>query len=954
VACINQQVNFLDVASVKETRHIVLGDAAKPRVFPICLAPDGKAIASASAEGPVFLWDADTGKEIRQFLGHTALAGGLAFSPDGKTLVTVSIDRSARFWDVASGKEMRRLAGSPLGSFTPVAFAPDGKTLATSGVTPQATIHLWNAETGKELRSLTGHPLPGVHSLAFSPDGKTLFSAGYDQTIRQWETASGEARGVVLTGGRNQQNLITALAYSPDASMVAAAGSQTITLVDAGSGQEIRHWPSAGNMTGLAFSPNGKALASWTFNIPVIYLWDPATGKELRQIQTQVLRTQSVTFSPDAKMLAACDPAQVILWETETGNEVGKLAALSTSSIHSYQTRRLDFSPDGKTLALLGNGRVVRLWDWAGGQPVRQIAGRFTLGRTLRFAADGKTLTVLDNFGGLHFLDVAAGKEIGQAQIATGPITPAALDFSADGKSLATGSFDGIIQLWDVGSGKEQTTHLPPRAPIARVAFQDGARTVVALTNKDHMQVTDVASGKIVSRFAEITRGTGTVATVAPDGKLAAFVNFDAPASGPFLWIVDAATGRELHKIKDSGATALAFAPDGNTLAVTGRDHIVSFWDSRKGQELRQLVCQEPQSFTHIIWGADGRSVFLANANRIILHYEIGSGRELRRFLAQPVAANPAQPAQPRPGFLITALAQSRDGRVLAAGSQDGVVHLWETSTGRERLQLKSYQPRAVRSLVFAADGRTLISTGDAIGNDPAEQAIRFWDLESGKESATLTGHRKTVTSLALSADGKTLASGSLDTTVLLWDVADRLTRPQPERELSSDQLEKAWSDLALEDGLKAYQAIRLLAAAGKQAVPLLKERVQPVSVTAHQIAQLISDLDSNQFVTREKAKEQLEQLAELAEPAVRQALQNKPSLEVAQRLEQILRLVERREVSLAEARSLRAAEVLEEVGTPEARQLLQKLAEGTAEARLTRDAKASLERLTQRPALPR
>jgi hypothetical protein len=165
------------------------------------------------------------------------------------------------------------------------------------------------------------------------------------------------------------------------------------------------------------------------------------------------------------------------------------------------------------------------------------------------------------------------------------------------------------------------------------------------------------------------------------------------------------------------------------------------------------------------------------------------------------------------------------------------------------------------------------------------------------------------------------------------------------------------WADLASDDAERAYQALWAFVAAPGQAVPFLRERLHAVApVEAQGIARRIAELDSDEFAVREKAMDELDKLGQLAESALRTALANHPSPELRRRAKALLARIKAATRSLApeRLRALRSVEVLERIGTVEARQVLKTLASGAPEAELTRDSKASLDRLTQRPAQAR
>jgi hypothetical protein len=194
------------------------------------------------------------------------------------------------------------------------------------------------------------------------------------------------------------------------------------------------------------------------------------------------------------------------------------------------------------------------------------------------------------------------------------------------------------------------------------------------------------------------------------------------------------------------------------------------------------------------------------------------------------------------------------------------------------------------------------------------------------------------------------LASGSKDTTALIWEVAGlleeapRLVSPQ------ADDLKDLRNNLAHANAAKAYQASWALVSARSDAVQFIQKLLRPVPSVDVRLARLIADLDNDSFQVRSKAVQELEGLGELAYPALQKVLEGKPSLEVRKRVEQILEKPEPPS-SAEQLQALRAVEVLERIGTAEAREVLNSFANGASGARLTQEAKRSLERMAKRSA---
>jgi hypothetical protein len=312
------------------------------------------------------------------------------------------------------------------------------------------------------------------------------------------------------------------------------------------------------------------------------------------------------------------------------------------------------------------------------------------------------------------------------------------------------------------------------------------------------------------------------------------------------------------------------------------------------------------------------------------------------------------------PGDLGSPVAFSPDGKLIAVGihkSQGGPeggyqplgVRMAEVVTGEEVFHKDGW----IDFAAFSPDGRPLVTA------DP--DGLSFWDVRNGARVSSLKWPKDSVRaplltaiySLAFLPDSRHLVTGMNDGTLLVWDLAPRAwPKTDPAPHLDSKQLDTAWSDLA-GDARKAHQAIFTLAAAPKQALPFLAEHLQPVApIDAKKVDRLLSELDSDQFRVRQAAARQLTEMGTQIEPALRRVLENMPSLETQKRVRAIQDKLHGVPPA-ATLRTLRAERVLEMIGTPEARQVLNKLAGGAAGARETREAAAALARLQRSGPLP-
>jgi hypothetical protein len=294
----------------------------------------------------------------------------------------------------------------------------------------------------------------------------------------------------------------------------------------------------------------------------------------------------------------------------------------------------------------------------------------------------------------------------------------------------------------------------------------------------------------------------------------------------------------------------------------------------------------------------------------------------------------------------------SSDSRLVASDSVrheprlvcPGGVRIWEAATGKAVAHLKT--PSWVTQLVFSPDNRLLATN--------ALDGIKLWDLATGQvvfRREMPEKVRSRITSgtyagcLAFSPDGRRLATGHPDSTILIWEVILPARNPVSAR---PRELEALWADLSEKDAARAWQAVWRMGELPKETIPFLGQRVQPLRPTPEEVTRpLLAQLDDDSYQRREAATKRLKDLGHQAGPALSTALKGDPTPEKKQRLEMLLQVLAEAPAfsSPKELQELRAVAVLERVDSPEARALLQELAKGIPSAPLTRHAQAAQKR---------
>jgi WD40 repeat protein/class 3 adenylate cyclase len=551
-------------------------------------SPDGKYFATASDDGSVRIWDAETGGEILRLPAGPSAA--VAFSPDGTRLATANFETSSiTIWDATSGHVLHTLKGHSAG-INDVVFSPDGTRLASTS--EDTTARLWDLGAGRELFSFSGHS-DIVSSLSFSPDGSRLATGSWDQSVRIWDTTTGE-EVLALTDFIDPAEAT----FSPEDSNLLAINT----------GNEAQIWDLEMSLpifrlTGhtslvekVVFSRDGKHLATVSLD-GMAKVWDAQTGSQLLSLAGHASSVFSASFSPDGVFLAtASGDGTARIWNISPAGSREEL----TIPQQLEEVRKVTYSPDGTRLAIGSADGTARVFDAKDGSQLLTLIGHTAPVYTVVFSPDGSRLATSSEDNTARIWDARSGQELltlsGHGDGIVGGFFPGvlAVAYSPDGNRLATAGADGNTILWDARTGEELNRFSNEGIGITNLAFSPDGQSLVITTDQPPSAATgedattqrwDLESGEQVFRANQAVRIWGLAFD--SQGKRIVTAGF-----GGLVKIRDAASGAEILDLSGHTGTvnSVAFSPDDQYIATTSVDGMAKLWDATTGRELLTLT----------------------------------------------------------------------------------------------------------------------------------------------------------------------------------------------------------------------------------------------------------------------------------------------------------------------------------------------------------------------------
>lgn len=579
---------------------------AEADIAAVAFAPDGT-VYSVDEAGVLRHWAADGKQLARHFLSD--LETLWCFGPGAKLLASGNDDLI--LWDVATGALLNRVEqpGGDAAWISALGFDPTGGTVATGH--DDGTVRLWDAAAHKFAGELRAHKV-GVAAVAFSPDGKWLATAGEDLSVRVWDAATHRPVAEL----KSHTDRIPALVWSPDSKLLVSAGWDTSARV-----------------------------------------WRPPHPDPLMLLNSHADQVVAVAYGPDGRYLACADSDHDIhLWTDPEG--AGRGPVLKG---HSDEIKALAFSPDGTKLASAGADRVVHIWDVREG---KLLAGPNPKGRHSIAVVPGAPLRVASSAGpNVRVWDADTGEEVPPTNLC-----PAfAVAASPDGTWLAVGGTDHYTQLWNVAEGTVAASLEATKPPIGALAFTPDSKTVLHTSPADGLVwLWTCATGEPQVILIEAADACTLEAVAAhPNGKWVACGGIDYMGTGErdgavVVWDVPT---KQKRNVIGTGATALAFDPQGKYLAAAGLDDAVYVWDiGAEGDEPPTVFVfgGHQQNINAVAFDPSGSFLLSGGDDGTVRCWDVLSGRLLaaRQFDAP-----------------VQALAFSPDGRFVFLGNSNTTVH---------------------------------------------------------------------------------------------------------------------------------------------------------------------------------------------------------------------------------------------------------------------------------------
>jgi WD40 repeat protein len=796
-----------------------------------------------------------------------------------------------------------RQARHPEG-ITGCSISPDGKYLATLG---SQSVVVWDTKSLNAKCTLSGSYFGGYGyadrstGVRFLPDSKTLLvtvrptdrtSIGVNEKVelaQVWDVETGKKK-YGLKGGWGFTFASWPAKDGKEIALLAGyRDNATITFFDAKDGKELRSTRTEFMNRGLWIAANGKTIAVQTDNINMegLTVRDTESGKEIDQVTGE--RMVQAALSPDGKLLLFHDQSgKVRVRDVQAKKEL-----FTFNHPAEKQRGPMLFSKDQQTLYFGGQyGQLLR-WDLKNNKRLPDVGQHSTW--TLTAIALSPDESILYSMGGDKIVkrwDLKTGKQL---PVPEGYTTQTAVVPAMDGKHLIVCDHAGTFDYWDIATGKHVKQLQPgTKGGFNCVAVSSDGRWFAGGRTQQDVQFWDLTTGKLASTFGLVEK---------PDPK----------------------GGDHVQRV--------FFRPDGKVLYTTSGKTGITAWSVPDAKKLWRVEGIGP----HAACDSSGRWIAVGGGYKEPVQFTIldaSTGDVVRRI--DVVVDEFMDPLAIQYSPYVTDFAFIPGSSRLVTSHYEGTIRIWDPTTGQRAGQFAGVMPSGTQQcLACSPDGKWL-------GVGRGDRKISIWEVATGKEALTISGHDSNVRDIAFTRDGKGIV-GNADLSPVLWSLS-------PTELLTTDRpIDTLWEQLATNDAPIAYRLVWSLAKDPRRAIEMFTQKIKPkeLAVEREQFDKWVGDLENSQFRIREVAERNLIQ-AGLKVPVewLRKAIADTKGDEAGARLRRVL--TQREKPDPNEWRLGRAVQVLALADTDETKALLKSWADSVGSA-LSTDAKAAMERLNSR-----
>jgi WD40 repeat protein/serine/threonine protein kinase len=471
-------------------------------IWAVAVTPDGKRAVTAGQDCMVMTWDADTGRQLRSFVGNFFIDWGInsvCVTSDGKRLITAGNDNNARVWDMDTGKELLALSTST-GWVMSVAVTPDGQRLVTGH--SSGPVIVWDLASGRQMMTLMGHRA-FVTCVAVSPDGKRVATASMDGTARVWDISARSDRihaipppdrmNAVTTSGRGTLTIhghtgtVWSVAVTPDGKRIVSGSSdRTARVWDMVSGQQLLKLEGhTDEISSVAVTPDGQRIITAGAD-KTDRIWDAVSGRQLAAINDP-RRVRTISLTPDGRRLVTGGTVVAHFWDVASRSELlppfrGPMSIISGLAV----------TPDGRRVVMGCWDGTIRLFDIPSRHELLKLQESSAGVSSIAVMPDSRRLIVGRGDGTATVWDMATAQELFCLNGHTDRV--ASIVVTPKGKQIITGSVDGTVRVWDAQSGLEVLTFDGQAGPVRSVAVTASGRRIVTGNNDGTVKIWEAAS----------------------------------------------------------------------------------------------------------------------------------------------------------------------------------------------------------------------------------------------------------------------------------------------------------------------------------------------------------------------------------------------------------------------------------------------------------------------------